>query len=300
MLGRWEQQGVKTLPLLSSPLSITQLLPGSQPRGQRNQDPWATKGPSQASSSVPEPKASLAGRDCPLDKTPEHPRDLRWEGLERRIKTLSTQTHTHTYSQRHTQIIWGLVWHCCHGAVKGKDETLWHTETSHTYTCTSARAHTFGTTQLHTRKVWISIFFIFHFPHFPTHCTFLLKLHKTGCSCTQRPDKTCSTKHHCFSVSFLVEKWVGMLALPLYKVWQSSWTVLCRIISLTAISHPAYSSVTTLSLQLSLLCTSPTIYISVLVLQPHVHIMCFLLTGHQYLLSDYSWWGESMEQHVVI
>ena len=45
MQERCEQRGVKTLPLLSSSLSTTLLLPGSQPRGQCNQDPWATKGP---------------------------------------------------------------------------------------------------------------------------------------------------------------------------------------------------------------------------------------------------------------
>lgn len=82
---------------------------------------------------MPEPKASLVGRDCPLGKTLEHPGDVRWKGLEGRIKTPSTQTHTHTHSQKQTQIIQGLVWHHCQGAVKGKDESLWHTETSHTH-----------------------------------------------------------------------------------------------------------------------------------------------------------------------
>lgn len=96
---------------------------------------------------MPEPKASLAGRDCPLGKTLEHPRDVRWKGLEGRIKTVSTQSHTHTYSQRHTQIIWGLVWHCCQGAVKGKDKALWHAE-HHTQTHT----HPLRLTSLHTCK----------------------------------------------------------------------------------------------------------------------------------------------------
>lgn len=64
---------------------------------------------------MPKPKASLAGRDCPLGKTLEHPWDLRWKGLERRIKTLSTQTHTHKTNTDHMSPCLTLLSGCSEG-----------------------------------------------------------------------------------------------------------------------------------------------------------------------------------------
>ncbi len=119
---------------------------------------------------------------------------------------------------------------------------------------TQTDAHTFGPTLLHThtntRKVWISIFFI---SQFPTHCTLLLQLHKTGCSCSTKSWQNVLILNSspqnitAFSISYLFGGWLGDAGFVFVKrLWQRWWTFLSSIVSFTAIKHPLS---TTFSLQ---------------------------------------------------
>lgn len=227
---------------------------------------------------MPEPKASLVGRDCPLGKTLEHPRDMGWKGLERRIKTLSTQTHTHTYSQRHTQIIWGLVWHFCQGAVKGKDETLWHTETSHTYMSTNTCTHTFRPIPIHThthkhkKRYEFPSFSSLRFPHPVSRCYSFTKL---ACSSSQRADKILTVRHKTSLIFCLLSFWkmggeVG------FVLWKSLWSDRGAVLFSQASSPSLLSTISFLPLSTALSYTNSTMWCITLSLKVY-HLLYHLM-----------------------